>query len=225
MGAAGQGPTAAGPRAVVGAHVRPLSPAPPAPRAFTTLCYSADGESILAGGMSKFVCIYHVKEQVLRKRFAISCNLSLDAMEVRVRHGLAPWASRDPRHGSVSRHELWVFLGEASSAFSEDMGPGRALQVGTCVSADTPVCTPLALRRLCGKSELCSGSGDSGPAAPGPGGGSAVKRACRRLLSGSVFPARAPGRAGLSSGAHAHKQGWGHAPLTSDSETSGLLVF
>lgn len=99
---------------MVGAHVWPLSPAPPALRAFTTLCYSADGESILAGGMSKFVCIYHVKEQVLRKRFAISCNLSLDAMEVRVRHGLAPWASRDPRHGSVSRHEL---LGVSGGSF------------------------------------------------------------------------------------------------------------
>ncbi|XP_058920761.1 periodic tryptophan protein 2 homolog isoform X1 [Kogia breviceps] len=50
-------------------------------KAFTTLCYSADSQSILAGGMSKFVCIYHVKEQILRKKFEISCNLSLDAME------------------------------------------------------------------------------------------------------------------------------------------------
>lgn len=57
-------------------------PARPLPRAFTTLCYSADGQSILAGGMSKFVCIYHVREQILRKKFEISCNLSLDAMEV-----------------------------------------------------------------------------------------------------------------------------------------------
>ncbi|KAI5941449.1 periodic tryptophan protein 2 homolog [Manis javanica] len=50
-------------------------------KAFTTLCYSADGQSVLAGGMSKFVCIYHVKEQILRKKFEISSNLSLDAME------------------------------------------------------------------------------------------------------------------------------------------------
>ncbi|KAM9088642.1 periodic tryptophan protein 2 homolog isoform 2-T3 [Megaptera novaeangliae] len=50
-------------------------------KAFTALCYSADGQSILAGGMSRFVCIYHVKEQILRKKFEISCNLSLDAME------------------------------------------------------------------------------------------------------------------------------------------------
>lgn len=52
------------------------------PRAFTTLCYSADGQNILAGGMSKFVCLYHVREQILVKRFELSCNLSLDAMEV-----------------------------------------------------------------------------------------------------------------------------------------------
>lgn len=50
-------------------------------KSFTSLCYSADGESILAGGHSKFVCIYCIKEQVLLKKFEISCNLSLDAME------------------------------------------------------------------------------------------------------------------------------------------------
>lgn len=51
-------------------------------RSFTSLCYSADGESILAGGQSKFVCIYNIREQILMKKFEISCNLSLDAMEV-----------------------------------------------------------------------------------------------------------------------------------------------
>lgn len=59
----------------------------PHPRAFTTLCYSADGQSVLAGGMSKFVCLYHVREQILMKRFELSCNLSLDAMEVSSRAG------------------------------------------------------------------------------------------------------------------------------------------
>uniref|UniRef100_A0A672PD57 Periodic tryptophan protein 2 homolog n=1 Tax=Sinocyclocheilus grahami TaxID=75366 RepID=A0A672PD57_SINGR len=52
-----------------------------AKQSFTSLCYSADGESILAGGQSKFVCIYNIKEHVLMKKFEISCNLSLDAME------------------------------------------------------------------------------------------------------------------------------------------------
>ncbi|XP_062866597.1 PWP2 small subunit processome component [Trichomycterus rosablanca] len=50
-------------------------------KTFTSLCYSADGESMLAGGQSKFVCIYNIKEQILMKKFEISCNMSLDAME------------------------------------------------------------------------------------------------------------------------------------------------
>ncbi|XP_034279782.1 periodic tryptophan protein 2 homolog [Pantherophis guttatus] len=50
-------------------------------KSFTSICYSADGQCILAGGLSKYVCIYHVKEQILIKKFEISCNLSLDAME------------------------------------------------------------------------------------------------------------------------------------------------
>ncbi|KAM9767046.1 PWP2 small subunit processome component [Menidia menidia] len=50
-------------------------------KSFTSLCYSADGESVLAGGQSKFVCIYNVKETMLVKKFEVSCNLSFDAME------------------------------------------------------------------------------------------------------------------------------------------------
>uniref|UniRef100_A0A0B7A3F6 Small-subunit processome Utp12 domain-containing protein n=1 Tax=Arion vulgaris TaxID=1028688 RepID=A0A0B7A3F6_9EUPU len=50
-------------------------------KAFETLCYSADGECILAGGRSKHVCIYSVSDQLLMKKFVISCNHSLDGME------------------------------------------------------------------------------------------------------------------------------------------------
>jgi periodic tryptophan protein 2 len=42
--------------------------------------YSSDGECILAGGKSKYVCIYHVKEGLLLKKFEITQNLSLDGM-------------------------------------------------------------------------------------------------------------------------------------------------
>lgn len=31
---------------------------------FTTLCYSADGSYILAGGNSKYICMYDVADQV-----------------------------------------------------------------------------------------------------------------------------------------------------------------
>uniref|UniRef100_A0ABM0M5X9 Periodic tryptophan protein 2 homolog n=1 Tax=Saccoglossus kowalevskii TaxID=10224 RepID=A0ABM0M5X9_SACKO len=50
-------------------------------KAFTTMCYSADGQCILASGKSKHICIYNIKEQILLKKFEISHNLSLDAME------------------------------------------------------------------------------------------------------------------------------------------------
>ncbi|XP_064489953.1 periodic tryptophan protein 2 homolog [Ornithodoros turicata] len=50
-------------------------------QAFSTLCYTADGENILAAGRSKFVCIYNVLKQLLLKKFEITCNHSLDGVD------------------------------------------------------------------------------------------------------------------------------------------------
>ncbi|KAK2581778.1 hypothetical protein KPH14_002256 [Odynerus spinipes] len=50
-------------------------------KAFTSLCYSADGSCILAGGQSKNVCIYNVQEAVLLKKFEVTQNRSLDAVD------------------------------------------------------------------------------------------------------------------------------------------------
>ncbi|CAH0559225.1 unnamed protein product [Brassicogethes aeneus] len=50
-------------------------------KSFNSLCYSADGECILAGGQSKNVCIYNVKEGLLLKKFEITQNRSLDAVD------------------------------------------------------------------------------------------------------------------------------------------------
>ncbi|XP_010250001.1 PREDICTED: periodic tryptophan protein 2 homolog [Nelumbo nucifera] len=47
---------------------------------FTSLCYSADGSYILAGGSSKYICMYDVADQVLLRRFQITHNLSLDGV-------------------------------------------------------------------------------------------------------------------------------------------------
>lgn len=47
---------------------------------FTSVCYTADGSSIIAGGNSKYICIYDVQSQQLLKKFQISHNLSLDGM-------------------------------------------------------------------------------------------------------------------------------------------------
>lgn len=51
-------------------------------RCFTSLCYSADGQCVLAGGKSKHVCIYHVKQEIMLRRFDVSNNLSLDGMHM-----------------------------------------------------------------------------------------------------------------------------------------------
>ncbi|GER48410.1 periodic tryptophan protein 2 [Striga asiatica] len=49
-------------------------------KCFTSLCYSADGSYILAGGSSKYICMYDVADQVLLRRFQITLNLSLDGV-------------------------------------------------------------------------------------------------------------------------------------------------
>ncbi|XP_028031551.1 periodic tryptophan protein 2 homolog [Bombyx mandarina] len=49
-------------------------------KAFTTICYSADGTCILGGGNSKNVCLYSVKDSVLIKKFVVTENRSLDAV-------------------------------------------------------------------------------------------------------------------------------------------------
>lgn len=52
----------------------------PAGKAFTSLVYSADGRCVLAGGESKFVCIYEVRHALLVKKFQLSHNRSIDGV-------------------------------------------------------------------------------------------------------------------------------------------------
>ena len=49
-------------------------------RYFTSVCYSADGTCVLAGGNSKFVCIYEVSQQILLRKYQVSHNRSLDGI-------------------------------------------------------------------------------------------------------------------------------------------------
>ena len=49
-------------------------------RYFTSIAYSADGTCLLAGGNSKYVCIYEISQQILLKKFQISFNRSLDGV-------------------------------------------------------------------------------------------------------------------------------------------------
>ncbi len=51
-------------------------------RAFKSLSFTPDGEYLIAGGKSKYICIYNVKEEVLVKRFEVSQNKSFDGIDV-----------------------------------------------------------------------------------------------------------------------------------------------
>lgn len=51
-----------------------------ASRYFTSVCFSADGSCVIAGGNSKYVCIYEVSQQMLLKKFQVSFNRSLDGI-------------------------------------------------------------------------------------------------------------------------------------------------
>ncbi|KAI9164418.1 U3 snoRNP protein [Blastocladiella emersonii ATCC 22665] len=50
-------------------------------KCFTSVTYSADGEYLLAGGRSKYVCIYHVASGTLVRRFQVSHNLALEGIK------------------------------------------------------------------------------------------------------------------------------------------------
>ncbi|KNC50531.1 periodic tryptophan protein 2 [Thecamonas trahens ATCC 50062] len=52
----------------------------PAGKFFTSLAFTADSTCLLAGGESKYVCIYEVSQQLLIKRFQLSHNRSLDGV-------------------------------------------------------------------------------------------------------------------------------------------------
>ena len=51
-------------------------------KTFTSLCYTGDGQCILAGGTSKWICLYDVETGGLVNKFSVSENLSLDGTQV-----------------------------------------------------------------------------------------------------------------------------------------------
>ncbi|KAJ1730384.1 U3 snoRNP protein, partial [Coemansia biformis] len=53
----------------------------PAGKCFNSLGYSADGTAVLAGGNSKFVCLYDRRSGILLRKFQVSKNQSLDGVQ------------------------------------------------------------------------------------------------------------------------------------------------
>tara|TARA_B110000208_G_scaffold187397_1_gene245326 strand:+ start:40 stop:2919 length:2880 start_codon:yes stop_codon:yes gene_type:complete len=62
-------------------HMAASSKNSPVGRCFTSVCYTADGSCIIAGGRSAFVCIYEVEQGLLLRRFRLSRNLSLQGVQ------------------------------------------------------------------------------------------------------------------------------------------------
>lgn len=50
-------------------------------KTFTSICYTGDGQSVLAGGTSKWICIYDVETGGLINKFSVSENLSFDGTQ------------------------------------------------------------------------------------------------------------------------------------------------
>ena len=50
-------------------------------KCFTSVCYTADGACILAGGKSKYVCLYHAGERLMLRKWQLSHNRSMDGEE------------------------------------------------------------------------------------------------------------------------------------------------
>lgn len=50
-------------------------------KSFNSIAYSADGDCLIAGGNSKYICLYDVQSGTLLKKFTVSTNLSLDGTQ------------------------------------------------------------------------------------------------------------------------------------------------
>ena len=55
---------------------------------FTSVAYTADGAFVIAGGRSKYVCIYCVESSTLVKKFQLSYNRSLEGIVDELRSDL-----------------------------------------------------------------------------------------------------------------------------------------
>lgn len=63
---------------------------------FNTLAYTADGESLLAGGSSKYICLYDIASSTLVKKFVTSSNVALDGTQEKLNSKqMTEWGSKE----------------------------------------------------------------------------------------------------------------------------------
>ncbi|TMW63776.1 hypothetical protein Poli38472_002717 [Pythium oligandrum] len=98
---------------------------------FTSVCYSADGTCVLAGGRSKFICIYETSQQILLKKFQLSHNRSLEGV-------LDYLNSKDLTQSGLTKNELQSYAdalipsrGRNKSAGEDLVGASRSVDPGS----------------------------------------------------------------------------------------------
>lgn len=50
-------------------------------KSFNCICYSTDGSCVIAGGNSKYICLYDVDSGVLVKKYTVSVNLAIEGTQ------------------------------------------------------------------------------------------------------------------------------------------------
>lgn len=106
---------------------------------FSSVCYTADGTCVLAGGNSRYVCLYQAAQRLLVKKFQVSHNRSLEGIVDKLHSG--DMTEAGPRQG----------IDADSDSEDERYGDGprsasRARRLtGAPVSGGVPACqAPLA---------------------------------------------------------------------------------
>mmetsp|Transcript_40984 Transcript_40984/g.65913 ORF Transcript_40984/g.65913 Transcript_40984/m.65913 type:complete len:619 (+) Transcript_40984:942-2798(+) len=82
---------------------------------FSSVCYTADGSCVIAGGRSKYVCIYQIDQRILLKKYQLSHNRSLEGV-------LDKLHTKNLLEGGVAAAQL-----EVSDDESDAEDAGRAL--------------------------------------------------------------------------------------------------
>lgn len=118
-------------------------------RYFTSLCYTADGSCILAGGNSRFVCIYEVSARLLVKRFQVSHNRSLagvvDELNSRNMTEAGPAALIDARSDEEDEQERYV-SGRGRWSVVSDLPRTRLLFPSLHLPVLLPPCPAVTVR-------------------------------------------------------------------------------
>ena len=99
---------------------------------FQSIAFSADGTAVLAGGISKYVCLYDVSQRLLLRKYVLSNNVSLDGVRTHL----------DSRHLTEAGPQEELLLDEDSDDAATPAAPRGVVRRSERV-------TRLAIRAAC----------------------------------------------------------------------------